>query len=597
MSYQINQLLARAIQDFQSGKFDEAEYLLRQVLQAQSKNFDALHILGVVRGIKNQHQEALELFRKALRIDPSNSFLNFNIAKVFSEIGEDDKAIKYHLTAVKLNPTHPEGWLSYGKSLSNLRKYEESLDCYIKALDLRPDYAEAWTNRGCVLTNLRRYEEALASFDESLKINSQIAETWSNRGNALQELRRFEEALASYDQAIRIKLEYAEAWSNRGNALQELSQFEEALASNDQAIRIQPEYAEAWCSRGVAMVALGRHDEAMAPYGRSLQIKPNYAKALCNMGFLQLLKQDFLGGFENYRSRWDANYSSSVPLQTTVPRCRPGPLAGEVLLWAEQGVGDEILYAGLLPAALNPSSRVTLSADLRLHSIFKRSFPGVALIDRKRTASEIFDGGFDAQAPIGDLGHLLRVDADQIQRSRQPYLVPDVERVSQLRADLPFPTEKLVCGIAWRSANQKFGAEKSVHLTELEPLFANADLSFVNLQYGDVGAEIRQASDLLKTEIHQVQGLDVFNDIDGLLALIEACDLVITTSNLTAHLAGSLGKRGCVIVPFAKGRIWYWHLSDTFSLWYPSLRVFYQQDPKSWSSTISEVADWVKRSV
>jgi hypothetical protein len=267
------------------------------------------------------------------------------------------------------------------------------------------------------------------------------------------------------------------------------------------------------------------------------------------------------------------------------------------LLWAEQGVGDEILYAGLLPAALNPSSKVTLSADLRLHSIFKRSFPGVALIDRKRTASEIFDGGFDAQAPIGDLGHLLRVDADQIQRSRQPYLVPDVERVSQLRADLPFPAEKLVCGIAWRSANQKFGAEKSVHLTELEPLFANADLSFVNLQYGDVSAEIRQASDLLKTEIHQVQGLDVFNDIDGLLALIEACDLVITTSNLTAHLAGSLGKRGCVIVPFAKGRIWYWHLSDTFSLWYPSLRVFYQQDPKSWSSTISEVADWVKRSV
>jgi hypothetical protein len=135
-----------------------------------------------------------------------------------------------------------------------------------------------------------------------------------------------------------------------------------------------------------------------------------------------------------------------------------------------------------------------------------------------------------------------------------------------------------------------------MNLTELEPLFANPDLSFVNLQYGSVDADIRQASDLFKTEIHQVPGLDVFNDIDGLLALIEACDLVITTSNLTAHLAGSIGKRGCVIVPFAKGRIWYWHLSDTFSLWYPSLRVFYQQDPKSWSGTISEVADWIKQS-
>jgi hypothetical protein len=163
-----------------------------------------------------------------------------------------------------------------------------------------------------------------------------------------------------------------------------------------------------------------------------------------------------------------------------------------------------------------------------------------------------------------------------------------------LKAELPFSDGKLVCGIAWRSANQQFGAEKSIRLTELEPLFANPDLRFVNLQYGSVVAEIGQASDLLNTKILQVRDLDVFNDIDGLLALIDACDLVITTSNLTAHLAGSLGKRGCVLVPLAKGRIWYWHLSDTFSLWYPSLRVFYQQDPKSWSGTINEVANWVK---
>jgi len=173
-------------------------------------------------------------------------------------------------------------------------------------------------------------------------------------------------------------------------------------------------------------------------------------------------------------------------------------------------------------------------------------------------------------------------------------LVPDSDRSSQLKASLPQGGRNLVCGISWRSANEKFGAEKSMRMTDLAPLFQNAGLSFVNLQYGSVDAEIAQAQDLLGTDIHQVRDLDVFHDIDGLLALIDACDLVITTSNLTAHLAGALGKRGCVMVPFAKGRLWYWHLSDTFSLWYPSLRVFYQQDPTSWSSTISDVANWVK---
>jgi ADP-heptose:LPS heptosyltransferase len=151
-----------------------------------------------------------------------------------------------------------------------------------------------------------------------------------------------------------------------------------------------------------------------------------------------------------------------------------------------------------------------------------------------------------------------------------------------------------VCGIAWRSANKQFGGEKSIALADMAPVLEAAGLSFVNLQYGSVDAEIEQAREALGVSIHQVPGLDVFNDIDGLLALIDACDLVVTTSNVTAHLAGAMGKRGCVMVPYAKGRIWYWHLKDAFSLWYPSLRVFYQEDPKSWSSTIRAVALWVK---
>jgi ADP-heptose:LPS heptosyltransferase len=116
----------------------------------------------------------------------------------------------------------------------------------------------------------------------------------------------------------------------------------------------------------------------------------------------------------------------------------------------------------------------------------------------------------------------------------------------------------------------------------------------VNLQYGDVDAELedlRQREDL---EIMKVRGLDVFNDIEGLVALIDACDVVVTTSSITAHLTGALGKRGCVLVPFSEGRIWYWHLEDKWSFWYPSLRVFYQDRPNDWSNTIFEVANWLE---
>jgi tetratricopeptide (TPR) repeat protein len=318
MHYQIKQLLTKAFENFQTGNFDEAEQISHQILKTEPKNFDALHIAGIVKGLKNQHQEALELFRRALRINSSNYFLNFNIAKAFSEIGEEEKAIKYHLIATKLDPTNSEGWLNFGRSLSNIKKYTESLDCYIKAHDLRPDYAEAWNNKGSVLILLMQYEDALASIDKSLKINPQLAETWCNRGNALQhlkkydealsaydkavsinpnlteawyncgisfqELKKYEEALTSYDKAISINCDLAEQWSNRGMVLRELERFEEALASYDKAISINPELAELWSNRGVALRALKEYEKALASYDIAISINPDDADALYNRG-------------------------------------------------------------------------------------------------------------------------------------------------------------------------------------------------------------------------------------------------------------------------------------------------------------------------
>ena len=284
MINQINQMMTQALQRFQSGDHDEAELILFKVLDTQPKNFDALHILGVLKGIKNQHQEALGFFRKALRVNSNDSFLNFNIAKAFSEIGEDEKALKFHSNATKLNPEHPEGWLSYGKSLLNLKKFDESLNLFSRAATLNPEYAEAWTNRGCVLNELGRFHEALDSFDRSLKINPHIAETWSNRGLALKDLNCLEEAVASYDKAIAINPDFAEAYSNRGNALQELKRFEKAVASYDRAISIKPDYADAYYNRGNVLQELKRAEEAVNNYDKALSIKPYYAEAYSNRG-------------------------------------------------------------------------------------------------------------------------------------------------------------------------------------------------------------------------------------------------------------------------------------------------------------------------
>jgi hypothetical protein len=162
---------------------------------------------------------------------------------------------------------------------------------------------------------------------------------------------------------------------------------------------------------------------------------------------------------------------------------------------------------------------------------------------------------------------------------------------------VPFTSDKIVCGLAWSSINKDFGNEKSIDLIELEPILKNPKLEFINLQYGQTHSDIQKVREHFGIDIHQIEGLDIFHDIDGLLSLIQACDLVITTSNVTAHLAGSIGKKGCVLVPFSKGKIWYWHLNDLYSFWYPSLRVFYQDNPDGWISTVNQMINWIQETI
>ena len=264
------------------------------------------------------------------------------------------------------------------------------------------------------------------------------------------------------------------------------------------------------------------------------------------------------------------------------------PADGNLLLWAEQGIGDEIFYSSLLSLLDPERQKISLSADKRLHSIYARSFPKFQLFDRTLVRANV-SGQFGAHAPIGNLGHLLGIDEDRMKERKYPYLVSDRHRTSQLRQSLFPGREKPVCGIAWKSGNKKLGRSRSIDLVNLAPLWAHPDMEFVNLQYGDVASEIALVAQRFGRRIEIAPHIDVFNDMEGLLALIDMCDIVFTIDNLTAHLAGAFGKKGVVLVPRGEGRYWYWG-EDSYSHWYPSLRTVFQDRVGDWSTAIEEAA-------
>ena len=550
----LQQTFQKALALHQSGRIDAARTLYREVLAAEPRHFDSLHLLGLTTVQSGETEAGVALIRAALMVRPDVAEACYNL----------------------------------GNALLTLKRPAEALDSFNRALQINPSDAQCQFETGNALNDLKRSDEAILRYDEAIRLDPRYAEAHNNRGIALKDAGRFEEAVTSYDTAIALRPRYAEAHSNRGNALKELARFEEALACHDRAISLKPDYAEAHYNRGNVLGDLKRYEEALGSYDQALILRPDYAEARHNKALLLLGRGRLREGFELYPARWQTASFVGGNFRGKVPRWDGRTQQGQLLLWGEQGVGDEIFHASLLPLVPQDGIRITVAADKRLHAIFRRSFPYASVIDSSTLAMQK-DADYTAQAPVGDLGGILGLDAEMLAARQTSFLRVDEARREALRKAPGFPERGPVVGLSWKSSNKKFGAEKSLRLSDLAPILSVPGVSFVNLQYGEVAAEIAEAREAFGISVHEVQGLDVFNDIDGLLALIDACDVVVTTSNVTAHLAGSIGKKAVVLVPAGKGCLWYWQ-GGSNDLWYPSLTRLAQQRVGDWGGAIAAAA-------
>jgi ADP-heptose:LPS heptosyltransferase len=171
------------------------------------------------------------------------------------------------------------------------------------------------------------------------------------------------------------------------------------------------------------------------------------------------------------------------------------------------------------------------------------------------------------------------------------YLQADQTRVSQIQEELRLknPESKKLCGISWLSKADKTGLFRSIHLKDFINMLDKDDLLYVNLQYGEVDQEISQLAKDLGVTVVNLESVNKYDDIDGLAAIIQACDLVISIDNTTVHLAGALGKDARVLLPYIPD--WRWLLDRKDSPWYQSLRLYRQPALFDWGGAIAKLKE------
>jgi tetratricopeptide (TPR) repeat protein len=519
----------------------------------------------------------------AIEIEPGNAAAWFNLGAALAGLGRVEDAEAAYRRALEYQPRYAEAWSNLGGLLGAKGAIAEQVAAYREAIDANPGLAPIWSNLGNALCNSRRYAEGEDACRRALELDPRFVAAWINLGRALHGEKRPLEALGACRRAVELAPHVADAWAGLGNALMGAREFDAAIEAYTKALALHPQSGDLHANLGIALRRVGREPESEASLRTALQLDPAHDFASWNLALSLLERGELAEGWERYEARWAR--ADSPPPRFSV---RGGPpLAGSALLWGEQGIGDHILYARMALEAAQAGARVTLETDARLVELFRRSFPGLT-VAAQTDPPRVDVRRFDHVLPLASLGRYLRRSFDAFPRHRG-YLAADPDRRVRYREMLGQRNSPLV-GIAWRSSNPELANEKSAPLAEWGPLLAQPGVSFVSLQYGDVAEERRDAERRFGVSIATLPGLDVFNDLDGLAALQAACDLVITTSTVNAHLSGALGQPGLVLLARRLGTLWYWFTQRDDSPWYPSLTLLRQEVDGDWKAPMQLAA-------
>ena len=570
----------------EKGEFDASITSYKKAVSIQPDHFLSHNNMGSVYKTHGDLEAAIEKFKTTVNIKPDFALAHFNLAVALQERGDFDASIKSYEKACEIKPDFLKALFNMGNALKDIGDPAGAISAYKKVLRINPDYAEANVNIGISLLNMGDLGAAMKYFKQALKINPEYVEAYRNMGVALQANGDLSEAIEVYKKVININPDYVEAYINMGVALQNKGHMHAAMDSFKKAIQIKPDHVGAYNNMGISLKDLGQLNAAIDCFNQAIKIEPDYADAYWNQSLALLSKGDFKNGWSKYEWRWKES-SCDIPLVLTKKPRWDSLKAERILLWPEQGIGDIIMFASMINEIHQKSKHLIIQVDERLIPLFSRSFPEDIIYYPENV--KVPETDYDSHIPFGSLPSHFRPNVESYKRASGNYLKAEKAYSDALRENLKAESGDYIVGLTWRGGSKKNNVltNKSVQLFEVARVLNEDGVKIISLQYGDTDDELQK----LKTDhgitIHTVSEIDNFNDLDGLAALVEACDHIVSTDNLTVHIAGALGKKTTVLLPFSSD--WRWGLKRVNSDWHSSLCLLRQENISDWSIPLEKL--------
>lgn len=607
------------------GQLEAAAESAQRCLNITPDDLDALLLLGNTQSELDRGQEAAATFSRALDVDPkldpvrgARICLNMglgrqnaadldldylaehaadpssvlcSVATKLVEQGDNDNALKVLTKATGIDPTHKHTRSLIAGTLIDMDRNTDALPIVQQLLDEDPHDVFARLKMGFLLANLKRFKDALPILEGVLKDRPEDPALLLKLAYTHQSLEQFEEAVSYYEKLKILEPTEARTWSNLVGLYVGLEDYEKAIEEGLEALRINPNVEQSYLNLAVMFQRLGDFDKAADLYRRAIEVNPNYSTAGSNLAHLLLAHGKIEDGWDLYAHGFTAGLR--LPLrQFNTDLWRGEDIRDRtILVWKEQGIGDDIRFASCYPDLIQRAGHVIIETDARLVPLYQRSFPQ-ASVRAQRTDPSLVPVGppdFSTHTPAGQLPTIFRRSLDAFP-AEDGYLRPDPDRVAYWREKVEAAGEGIRVGLAWRSMHQNVARNRTY--TELEDwarLIATPGITAINLQYDDPSAEVRAFADKTGLTLHLMDGIDLKDDLDEAAALSKACDLVISAGTSVADMAAAVGTPamfyGENLHPMQLG-------TDHFP-WYPSAR-FIGIEPRQ---PISEVVEVITQDV
>ena len=534
-----------------------------------------------------------------------------------------DKAILFQKIAIEKEPFEASFYLNLSVSLQKVNKVTEALSMlhFAKILSLKDqliDYQLAKLN-----TDLKNYFEADLIYKDLIrrkpirkdilydyytnlikfKKENEAISLIENENNddkndtllsilgfAYFKLNKFNLAKLNFLKAIKINKNNDNAQTNLGNCYEALGLINQAEDCHEKSLKINPNNIMAINNLAAISFYKGDINNAEKLYISSIAVNDKNYEAKYSLAQCQLAKFNYKEGWSNFNFRWLSNNFNSLEFKSRLPKFVMKSEKKNLLLWSEQGLGDQILFIRFLKDLKPIINNLYIEIDKRLHPIIERLYPNINFYNKNISLDHSI---IDSQMPLGDLGLLFVQDNSYFLKNNKSYISSNLKINKEFQSKINFKTQ-LICGVSWISKNKNIGINKSLTLEILKPILSIPNITFLDLQYNDTSKEREDFYNDNGIQIHKIKEVDNFNDINALTSLIDICDFVITVSNTNAHLSGALGKETFLLLPKGKGKLWYWSAKNEKSIWYKSIKIIEQISPGSWDNVINKISNIVK---